>query len=318
MIRSLFELQRQDNNSSKHFTLSKSSVYHTKIYQREIDEGLWLFASQLDCTKNVVNFNLVESIHNDYYFLAFCLVENMISFKGSKEISLMSNYWTLSKPNTKVFSYFNKGTKAEVFIFAFNKQWAIKNLSSKNKNGKSVFNFLDVEKGFYKWLDIFPDARFVVKPIIDILDYEDDIVGERTDLKKKGMKLINGFFENSFSHSGIFENHTLSNLHYQNVSKAEKIILENLHLPFVGIEYISKEVNTSPTKLKSNFKSVFGFSMLQYHKERNLLLALQLIQKSEITIQNIANLTGYESASRFASGFKKRFGKLPSQVRLEA
>jgi AraC-like DNA-binding protein len=83
----------------------------------------------------------------------------------------------------------------------------------------------------------------------------------------------------------------------------------------VGIEFIAKEVNTSTTKLKTNFKIVYGLSMLKYHKEKNMLFAKQLITNPEINIQDIANITGYNSSSRFASCYKKRFGKLPSEAR---
>ncbi|WP_082472434.1 helix-turn-helix domain-containing protein [Flavobacterium sp. Leaf82] len=46
-----------------------------------------------------------------------------------------------------------------------------------------------------------------------------------------------------------------------------------------------------------------------------MVLAMQLIQKSNIQIQDISLITGYDSASRFAASFKKRFGKLPSEIR---
>ena len=49
--------------------------------------------------------------------------------------------------------------------------------------------------------------------------------------------------------------------------------------------------------------------MLQYHKEKNMLLAMQLIINSDIQIQIIAAVTGYECASKFAANFKKRFAK---------
>ncbi|MNR55027.1 Regulatory protein PchR [compost metagenome] len=83
----------------------------------------------------------------------------------------------------------------------------------------------------------------------------------------------------------------------------------------MGIDKIAFEVNTSPTKLKANFKTVFGFSMLQYHKEKNMLLAKQLLQNSEIEVQIIAIITGFESASKFSAAFKKRFNELPSVFR---
>ena len=42
----------------------------------------------------------------------------------------------------------------------------------------------------------------------------------------------------------------------EKAQSTQKMILQNLASPFIGIEKIANEVNLSPTKLKSNFKSV--------------------------------------------------------------
>jgi AraC-like DNA-binding protein len=66
---------------------------------------------------------------------------------------------------------------------------------------------------------------------------------------------------------------------------------------------------------KLNFKIVYGYSMLNYNKEKNMLFAKQLITNHDVNIKNIANTTGYNSSSRFAASFKKRFGILPIAAR---
>ena len=90
----------------------------------------------------------------------------------------------------------------------------------------------------------------------DLLEKETNSEADNIAIKKKSMKLMTEFFNNCFIDTRIEDNISLSNLDYLNVSKAEKIILQHLHLPFIGIEHIAKEVNTSPTKLKSNFKAL--------------------------------------------------------------
>jgi AraC-like DNA-binding protein len=85
--------------------------------------------------------------------------------------------------------------------------------------------------------------------------------------------------------------------------------------PFAGVENIARAVAVSPTKLKSIFKAVFGFSMLQYYKEKNILLAMQLLSQPGLPVKNIAALTGYQSAGKFAAAFKKRFGISPAATR---
>lgn len=317
MLSSLLELPIAKHNSLKQSISLESTYYKTEIHYREIEEGFWIIMSDVNVMENVVTkLGFDENIFSEYYLLTFSLFENEISFKGSEKVRLLSPYWTFSKPNTEISTYFHKGTTAKVFSFAFKKDWANKNFTSKNlKERKAIIKFLDGKRGFYSWLDIAPKAHETGAELSKFFEQGYVLETDKPDLKKKSLKLVMEFFYNSFNDSRIKDSVSLSNLDYHNIAKAEKIIIHNLHNQFVGIEMIAKEVNTSPTKLKSDFKIVFGLSMLQYHKEKNMLLAMQLIQNSNIHIKHIALLTGYDSAGRFTANFKKRFGKLPSEMR---
>ena len=46
-------------------------------------------------------------------------------------------------------------------------------------------------------------------------------------------------------------------------------------------------------------------------------LAMQLILTTEMQLQYIGNQVGYDSPSKFTTAFKKKYGKLPSDYRLE-
>jgi AraC-like DNA-binding protein len=127
--------------------------------------------------------------------------------------------------------------------------------------------------------------------------------------------LSNSFFNHAFADKRIKNDVSFNNTDYAQVAAAEKMNLHNLTAPFLGVAKIATTVNLSPTKLKIIFKSVYGFSMLQYHKEKNMLLAMQLIKNSNIQIKNIAAIIGYRGASKFSATFKKRFGVLPTEIR---
>ena len=92
-------------------------------------------------------------------------------------------------------------------------------------------------------------------------------------------------------------------------------IAGNLATPFLGIETIAREVNLSPSKLKTDFKLVYGTSMLQYHIEKKMHLAMQLILNTDMQIKSITQEVGCDGPCKFTATFKKRFGKLPSEVR---
>jgi len=171
------------------------------------------------------------------------------------------------------------------------------------------------ETGFINWLDIVPDAENLSKKIWTMLETKQEGTIDINFLQKTVLNIITDFVHATNKDRRIKNYPQLNNSDYAGIARAESIILENLMNPFVGVESISKCVNMCPTKLKAVFKTVFGFSMLQYHKEKNMLLAQQLIKNTTLQVKNIALLTGFESASKFTAAFKKRFNKLPSAIK---
>jgi AraC-like DNA-binding protein len=288
------------------------------MHYREIEEGLWILATNIDIKQNIIAKALYDEAEvSDYYFLTFSVFEyefptgNALTDKAT----LLSKCWTFYKPETVVSTYFYKGTTGKFCNLVFNKKWAEQNLSSQIlARGEELQNFLNQETGFLTWLDVVPNIDETSKEIWRILENNNKDSFDIINLKIEVHEMITRFFKTTLENSRIQEYKSLNNIDYSNVAKAEKIILHHLTSPFVGVESIALDVHMSPTKLKSIFKSVFGSSMLQYHKEKNMQLAMQLIQNSDLPIKNIAVTTGYESASKFTATFKKRFGILPSEV----
>ncbi|MFH6996079.1 helix-turn-helix domain-containing protein [Flavobacterium sp. FlaQc-48] len=317
MLDSLIKIPIIKHNALKQVISSDNTFWKGKMRYRKIEKGFWILETNIALKENVLAKATYTKDHlKEYYILSFSVFEYKFPFKDADPITLLSTCWTFYKPETEVATYFYKGTEGKFFNIAMNKEWVDQNIKSGKFCGKGVLeSFFNTQKGFYTWLDIAPNAHILSKKISKILEAEDKIHLNTVELRKSCMKLITEFFKHSFEDSRIPDNVSLSNLDYFNVAKAEKMILHNLQAAFLGIDTIAAEVNTSPTKLKANFKIVFGFSMLQYHKEKNMLLAQQLLQNSEVEIQMIAAITGYESASKFSATFKKRFGILPSVFR---
>lgn len=288
------------------------------MHYRKIEEGLWILATNIKIEQNIIAKALYDEAEvSDYYFLSFSVFEYGFPTGNAltDKVMLLSKCWTFYKPKTVVSTYFYKGTTGKFCNLVFNKKWAEKNLSSQILDkGEELQKFLNRETGFLTWLDVVPNLDKMSNEIWKVLENNNKESFDLMNLKNEVCKTIITFFKTTLETSRIQEYKSLSNIDYSNVAKAEKIILHHLTSPFVGVEKIALDVHMSPTKLKAIFKSVFGSSMLQYHKEKNIQLAMQLIQKSDLQIKSIAIATGYESASKFTAAFKKRFGILPSEV----
>ena len=319
MVDSVIELPVARNKPLEQGIYSNNPFCKGIMYYREIDDNFTVLASHIDIKENIRAKAIYdENQASKYYILSFSVFEYEFPIKNSdgKYTKILSTCWTFYKPNTEVETYFYKNTKGKFYNFLFDKKWVDQNIFIDNRENKIAFtNFLDSEIGFYTWLDIAPKAHDISKKMSRVMTNEKAGIFNIKDLKTNALELINNFFENAFDDNRIPDNISLSNSDYAKISKAEKIILLNLNVPFIGIDVIAREIHMSPTKLKSNFKMIYGFSMLQYHKEKNMLLALQLLENSEVLINHIFVLTGYESASKFTAAFKKRFGKLPSDFR---
>lgn len=287
---------------------------------RNLEAGLALIGSRISLKKNIISKALYHAeIPGDYYYLSFAVFEYRfpVTSNGSKTVTLLSTTCTFYKPNTEVATYFYEDTQGKFFNIIFNKQWANENLSFSGAQKDELDEYLDGESGFINWIDIVPEAPALANELWDRLQEDPGKHENNESLKRSVQQVVSGFFKHAFEDKRIKSHTALHNPDYALVAAAEKIILNNLAFQFPGVEKIAREVNLSPTKLKAVFKSVFGFSMLQYHKEKNLLLAMQLIANTSTHVKTVASLTGYESSSKFTANFKKRFGMLPTDIRIK-
>ncbi|MDB5207944.1 MAG: Helix-turn-helix, AraC domain protein [Flavisolibacter sp.] len=313
MLQSLQKMKISKHSKSEQAIVTDNPYKKAVMRYRKLDEGLWLLATSLDVKQNIVSKALYHKAEPSlYYFLSFAVFNHVSPISSGNNVRLVSTTCTFYKPNTNVETYFFEGTNGIFYNLAFTKDWAQKNCGLKIKGEeKASERFLDGHPGFINLIDGVPDAEKVSKAFWQYLESEEN--GELTIayLKKEVTKIISGFFKTSVVAKRMAGNYCLHNSDYAKVAAAEKMLLLHLSHSFIGIEKVARAVHVSPTKIKAMFKAVFGFSMLQYHKEKNMLLAKQLLAHDKLSIKEIAFVTGYSSASKFSAAFKKRFG-LPS------
>ena len=286
---------------------------------RNIEEGLWLLSTTIALKQNIAAKSFYDTNkESDFYYLSFSIFEYefpAINSNGEPN-KLLSKCWTFYKPKTEVTTYFYKQTVGTFCNIVFSKKWAERNIPNFcGSNSDEILKFLNAETGFLTCLDVVSEMTELANEIDVILKNESDLKVSEQLLKQPITTLISSFFEVVIAENRIQDYKPLKNEDYGNVAKAEKIILQNLSKPFIGVDKIAKKVNLSETKLKVAFKMVFGLSILQYHKQKNLQLAEQLIKNSEIPIKFIAAITGYPSSSKFTAAFKKNYTILPSEMR---
>lgn len=111
-------------------------------------------------------------------------------------------------------------------------------------------------------------------------------------------------------------NHTkdMKSVDKDRLEKAKDILSNNLDNP-PSLSELSKALGLNTTKLKKEFKEVFGLPVFKYLQNERLTTAHNLISNKEATVQEAAWHVGYDSLSSFSNAFAKKFGYRPSQIK---
>ena len=96
--------------------------------------------------------------------------------------------------------------------------------------------------------------------------------------------------------------------------KVKEVLLSHIYGNPPNLQTLAEMVHISPTKLKTDFKSIFGKSVYQYYLARKMEVAKTLIQENKNTITEIGYQLGYSNISQFSAQFKKQFGMNPSKL----
>ncbi|MXV37800.1 helix-turn-helix domain-containing protein [Flavobacteriaceae bacterium Ap0902] len=79
--------------------------------------------------------------------------------------------------------------------------------------------------------------------------------------------------------------------------------------------YLSKKFGINRTKLKGNFKKVYGKGVFEYTFNYRMQRASELLITHSHTVKEVSYLLGYSSPPSFSTAFKKHTGIAPSEYK---
>src|SRR5699024_1358665 len=92
-------------------------------------------------------------------------------------------------------------------------------------------------------------------------------------------------------------------------------ILQNLGKDILDMKHLTQKFFTNESKLKNDFKAVFGLTPSQFLKEERLKLAKELVQNTSLPLKNISHTCGFNHYPHFSYAFKHAFKISPQQLR---
>lgn len=83
----------------------------------------------------------------------------------------------------------------------------------------------------------------------------------------------------------------------------------------LSVQRISRSANISKSVLYQRFHDVFGCTVSEYVNEKRVALACDLLQKTDLSVEVIAQRVGFSGASYFVEVFKRLKGTTPLKFR---
>lgn len=83
----------------------------------------------------------------------------------------------------------------------------------------------------------------------------------------------------------------------------------------LSISQMARQLGTNPVDLQNGFRARNGITIAAYLRRRRLEQAYRAIRQQSLSIEEAANLAGYEHLSSFSAAFKRQYGFPPSQAR---
>ncbi|QKX04992.1 helix-turn-helix domain-containing protein [Aquimarina sp. TRL1] len=100
----------------------------------------------------------------------------------------------------------------------------------------------------------------------------------------------------------------------ERMTVAKEVITNRLSDPLT-LSDLAKQVGTNECALKKGFKKVFGTTVFGYIQDAKMNNAKKLLLEQKMSINQVADITGYKNPQHFSTAFKKKFGIPPSYLK---
>ncbi|MHA7830178.1 MAG: helix-turn-helix domain-containing protein [Flagellimonas sp.] len=101
----------------------------------------------------------------------------------------------------------------------------------------------------------------------------------------------------------------------QMIRDVHDMILNNLEKDLPQLKDLALQMGTNEYKLKYGFKQLYGTTIFRCLVHERLRKTRTLIQHSDLSLKQIAHMTGFKSPAHFSRAFKDKYGLSPSELR---
>jgi AraC-like DNA-binding protein len=292
----------------------ESPLSRGTVHKKNIDAGLSMRVWNLNFAQGINLHKKAEPMHSQFYFL-FILTPESITLETVDRHVQYNNYRErhaiLIPDNVSV--QFRVKAQMPVHIIELNiPVWWLKDLLLGRNSQSSVSQL---------WGD--PDFKTVYTETgswqINTLAgqlfnqvHEGDAAF--SGIKPLAISLISAFIDKTFSLRSP-DAPKVKDIYHGKMEEAEQILMQHLKDKLPNLAQIARQLAISESTLKRHFKLLYGKSIYGYYLARKMELARQLMEVNPSSVNEMADMLGYEKVSYFIEIFKKYHGFCPGEIR---
>lgn len=174
-----------------------------------------------------------------------------------------------------------------------------------------IFSFLE-----YPWIVQGTSAAKIIPVVNELIacgnhqkEYGNDLLGE-IKLKQVSLELINGMFRNGKVRPDLDK-------HLADIQRVESVVnYINAHMADrINRKTLAELLNLSETRFHYVFKEMMGVPPMKYLLLQRFQKAQKLLLTTSISIEEIAEMVGFENHANFTRLFKKYYHMSPMKYR---
>ncbi len=148
----------------------------------------------------------------------------------------------------------------------------------------------------------------------EILHPDENSPVENTFIQNRIMLLLENFFTWLYQQMSVMEmNIKMTREEIDQITEVENQLLSNLSQA-PTINQLARQAAMSPSKLKKQFKDVFGLPIYEYFQKNRMQKARELLLEGNRSVKAVGMELGFSNLSNFSLAFKKEFDELPSEL----
>ncbi len=203
-----------------------------------------------------------------------------------------------------------KGNGMRLIRCMFNAAWMSKFLGIQ-KNDEVLMRYLSLRARNLNFEPMDAEYRMLVNDIFNT-DPENPLLATITE--NRIMLLIELFFTRIYKRSGDLRLLKFSEKDIYRLMEIENSLVHDFGKPPLTVEELADKHEIGVSKLKRQFKQIYGKPVYEYYQKYRMEKAKHLLLSGQFTVKEVGYSLGYQNLSNFASAFKKEFGALPSEL----